>query len=64
MKILKSKKLLYTLITLLILTTIVFLWSNNELNKVLGKSTKAIDIASIVKPTEIIQIKNVPLHIK
>jgi hypothetical protein len=59
MKILKSKKFLYTLLTLLILTVITFLWSDNELNKVLGKSTKAIDIASIVKPTEIIQIKNV-----
>lgn len=59
MKILKSKKFLYTLLTLLILTVITFLWSDNELNKVLGKSTKVIDIASIVKPTEIIQIKNV-----
>ena len=32
--------------------------SCSELKKVLGKSTKVIDIASIVKPTELIQIKN------
>ncbi|WP_310380311.1 amidohydrolase family protein [Flavobacterium sp.] len=59
MKILKSKKFLYTLLTLFILTTISFWWADNELNKVLGKSTKVIDISSIVKPTEIIHIKNV-----
>ena len=43
---------------LLSISICVFLWSDNELNKVLGKSTKVIDISSIVKPTEIIQIKN------
>lgn len=36
----------------------VFIWADNELNKVLGKSTKVIDITSIVKPFDIIQIKN------
>jgi hypothetical protein len=33
------------------------LWSDNQLNMVLGKSTKVVDISSIVKPSEIIQIK-------
>lgn len=42
-----------------ILLFCVFFWSCSELTKVLGKSTKVIDIASIVNPTKIIQIKNV-----
>ncbi|WP_310555376.1 amidohydrolase family protein, partial [Flavobacterium sp.] len=37
---------------------ITFWWADNELYKVLGKSTKVIDISSIVKPTEIVHIKN------
>lgn len=36
----------------------VFIWADNELNKVLGKSTEVINISSIVKPSKIIQIKN------
>jgi len=36
----------------------IFIWADNELNKVLGQSTKVIDITSIVKPSDIIQIKN------
>ncbi|KUJ49733.1 amidohydrolase family protein [Chryseobacterium sp. JAH] len=36
----------------------VFIWADNELNKVLGKSTTVIDITSIVKPSGVIQIKN------
>lgn len=35
-----------------------FIWADNELNKVLGKSTTVIDITSIVKPSGVIQIKN------
>ena len=58
MKILKSKKILYTLLILIVLTAITFWWADNELNKVLGESTKVIDISSIVKPTEIVHIKN------
>ncbi len=34
------------------------IWPGKELKKVLGKSTRVIDIASIVKPFKIIQIKN------
>jgi predicted metal-dependent TIM-barrel fold hydrolase len=37
----------------------VFIWADNELNKVLGKSTEVINISSIVKLSKIIQIKNV-----
>lgn len=58
MKKMRFRKLLYIVIGLLSISICVFLWSDNELNKVLGKSTKVIDIASIIKPTEIIQIKN------
>ena len=36
----------------------VFIWADNELNKVLGNSTKVINISSIVRPSETIQIKN------
>jgi hypothetical protein len=58
MKFLKSKKTLYALLIILILTLITFLWADNELNKVLGKSTRVIDISSIIKPSKTIQIKN------
>ena len=58
MKFLKSKKTLYALLIILILTLITFLWADNELNKVLGKSTRVVDISSIIKPAKIIQIKN------
>ncbi|OCB73677.1 hypothetical protein B0A79_20190 [Flavobacterium piscis] len=36
-----------------------FIWADNELNKVLGKSTNVINISSIVKPSTITIIKNV-----
>ena len=36
----------------------VFIWADNELNTVLGKSTEVINISSIVKPSTTIQIKN------
>jgi len=58
MKKMRFRKLLYAVMALLSISICVFLWSDNELNKVLGKSTKGIDISSIVKPPEIIQIKN------
>ncbi|WP_051604388.1 amidohydrolase family protein [Flavobacterium sasangense] len=58
MKKLWFRRILYVTIVFLVLFIGVFIWADNELNKVLGKSTKVIDIASIVKPTEIIQIKN------
>lgn len=50
--------MLYVFIVLLSITICVFLWADNELNKVLGKSTKVIDISSIIKPSEIVVIKN------
>lgn len=39
----------------------VFIWADKELNKVLGASTKVIDIASIVKSPKAIHIKNVSI---
>lgn len=43
---------------LLIVFVGVFVWADNELNTVLGKSTEVIPISSIVKPSKTIQIKN------
>lgn len=37
----------------------VFIWSDHELAKVLGKSTEVINISSLVSPSKTIQIKNV-----
>jgi hypothetical protein len=54
------KKLLFrTLLYVGIVLFCISIWSCGELRKVLGKSTKVIDIALIVKPTKIIQIKNI-----
>lgn len=58
MKFLKLKNKLYALLIILILTLITFLWADNGLNKVLGKSTRVIDISSIIKPSNAILIKN------
>lgn len=58
MKKLWFRRILYVTIVLLGIFIGVFIWADNELNKVLGSSTKVIDIASIVKPSETIQIKN------
>lgn len=52
------KRVLYAIIILSGVFFGVFIWADNELNKVLGKSTTVIDIASIVKPSGVIQIKN------
>lgn len=46
---------------LLIIFIGVFIWADNELNKVLGQSTKVINVSSIVKPSKAIQIKNVSI---
>lgn len=59
MKKLWFRRVLYVTIVFLVLFIGVFIWADNELNKVLGKSTKVIDISLIVKPSEIIHIKNV-----
>ena len=59
MKKLWFKRILYFTSTVLVIFIGFFIWADNELNVVLGKSTKVIDIASIVKPTDIIHIKNV-----
>ncbi|PAM94386.1 hypothetical protein B4N84_15085 [Flavobacterium sp. IR1] len=54
------RRLLYLIVVLLIVILGVFIWADNELNKVLGKSTKEITISSIVRPSnKIIGIKNV-----
>lgn len=58
MKKLWFRRALYAVLILLIIFIGSFIWANNELNKVLGKSTAVIDISSIVKPTKTIQIKN------
>jgi len=39
----------------------LFLWIDNELNTILGKSTEAINISSIIKPSPVVQIKNVSI---
>ncbi|UQD56770.1 amidohydrolase family protein [Flavobacterium sp. K5-23] len=54
MKKLWFRRLLYVAMILLG----VFIWADNELNTVLGKSTEVINISSIVKPSKTIQIKN------
>ncbi|MCT2408567.1 amidohydrolase family protein [Chryseobacterium antibioticum] len=36
-----------------------FMWADHELNKVLGKGTKVVDFSSMIKPSKIIQIRNV-----
>ncbi|MFB9077496.1 amidohydrolase family protein [Flavobacterium procerum] len=59
MKKLWIKRLLYAFIVFLVILVSAFIWADNELNKVLGKSTKVIAISSIVKPSKTTQIKNV-----
>lgn len=59
MKKLWFKRLLYGTIIMVAVLIGVFIWADNELNKVLGKSTNVINISSIVKPSAITQIKNV-----
>lgn len=59
MKKLWFSRFLYVVMIVSIVLTCIFIWADNELNKVLGKSTKVINIASIIKPSEEIQIKNV-----
>ncbi|MFC6095542.1 amidohydrolase family protein [Flavobacterium qiangtangense] len=52
------KRILYVTIVVLGILIGVFVWADNELHEVLGKSTEVIDVATIVKSSEIIQIKN------
>lgn len=59
MKKLWFRRFLYAVMILLVVFIGVFIWADNELNKVLGKSTEVINISSIVKLSKIIQIKNV-----
>lgn len=61
MKKLWLRRLLCAFILLSIVFMVAFIWADNELNKVLGKSTKVISISSIVKPNKITLIKNVNL---
>jgi hypothetical protein len=53
------KILLYSIAALSAVCAGVFLWADNELNKVLGSSTDVIDIRSIVKTSGTVQIKNI-----
>jgi len=59
MKKLWFRRFLYGTIILFALLIGAFIWADNELNKVLGKSTNVINISSIVKPSTITVIKNV-----
>ncbi|MDQ6471933.1 amidohydrolase family protein [Flavobacterium sp. LHD-80] len=52
-------RFLYVATIIIFVFISVFIWADNELNKVLGKSTKVITISSIVKPSTATQIKNV-----
>lgn len=58
MKKIRFRRLLYVVMVVLGITICIFIWADNELNKVLGISTKVIDISSMVTSTQIIQIKN------
>ncbi|MDQ0592345.1 vacuolar-type H+-ATPase subunit F/Vma7 [Chryseobacterium ginsenosidimutans] len=53
------RRILYSVMTLLGILICAFIWADKELNKVMGKSTKTIDISSIIKPSKILQIRNV-----
>ncbi|MBF4488069.1 amidohydrolase family protein [Flavobacterium sp. CSZ] len=59
MKKLWFRKLLYVTLLLFVIFIAAFIWADNELNKVLGRSTKVINISSILRPAETTQIKNV-----
>ena len=52
------KRLLYALLILLIVFIGVFVWADNELNKVFGNSTEVVNISSIIKPSSSVYIKN------
>lgn len=52
------KRLLYVGIVLVTVFICAFFWADSELNKVLGKSTNVVDITSIVKTFNTVQIKN------
>jgi nitrogen regulatory protein PII-like uncharacterized protein len=53
------RRILYSVMALLSVLICAFIWADHELNKVMGKSTKNIDIYSIIKPSKILQIRNV-----
>jgi len=51
----------YSLLLLVIGSVGTFIWTDNELNTILGKSTEVINISTIIKPTPSILIKNVAI---
>ena len=59
MKKLWFKRLVYAFVVVLLIVIGVFIWADNELNMVLGKSTEVVAISSMIKPSKTIQIKNV-----
>lgn len=59
MKKLWFKRLVYAFVVVLLIVISVFIWADNELNTVLGKSTTVVDVSSMIKPSKTIQIKNV-----
>lgn len=52
-------RILYSVMALSGVIICAFIWADSELNKVMGKSTKGIDISSIIKPSKMLQIRNV-----
>lgn len=52
------RRTLYTAILLFGLLCFTFIWTDNELNKILGKSTEVINIDKFVKSGKIVQIRN------
>lgn len=53
------RRISYSVLALLGVLICTFIWADDELNKVMGKSTKTIDIYSIIKPSKMLQIRNV-----
>ncbi|WP_223608523.1 amidohydrolase family protein [Chryseobacterium sp. OSA05B] len=53
------RRVLWSFVIGLCMAICGFLWADHELNKVLGKSTRVIDFSSLIKPSPIVQIRNV-----
>jgi len=54
-----KKWLKYGLIVFLIASVINFIWSDNELTKIMGKSTELVDASSMVNEQDLIRLINV-----
>ncbi len=54
-----KKRLAYGLLIFVVLSIINFIWSDNELTKIMGKSTELVDASRMVKKVESITLQNV-----